>query len=1159
MNAGGVMGIIYFYILTLFCCFSAEAAWKAQDVAISLKINKYSNSNTVSSLKSVEKLVSRENLSKFSADMNYEQIKDEHTPPFESKKPSLDSSVDLSPKTLGPKGGRVPGIAGLISVALPLFKGDSAQQLSPEARKNIYDRMKNLVSTYQNPASTEYQKQVIKNYFSDYLGLDLDLSDEDLVVKDQDMIELQQQGDVINLKISESLDHVESEIKSTIDNAQKNIIDEMNTAIDQNSKEVLKNLEEESQSIKDAIGLNEEEQKTKLDYLVQKQLEKDFDERIAKIKNYEELDAEIEKIETNCANKVDEVCGFQTKKLERLKELRNFHFRQDLGYASVQSLKTLQQIAYLFGDEKLAHDLSKAVFVVETGQKIIETALNLGMQSSLAAIGDVASMASMAMSIAGVFGSSGDSAEAQILEQLMLIRKAIQELREEMHERFDLLSLQLQGIGMSLDLKIQSADEKFTVIIDNQQMIETLIKDNQLSILNLTELIMNQQLNNKLSELIELGNKTQLNNNEKLVHEYLSNATSTFASYFDYSEMVNLDWKEFSASDFDLNSSKAIQVIAMASADSPQKNFTNFSLIDYIIKSSVGNQLGGQCVSLDFNELYLFNVLGEALLPSLRSVYRNKNTLIFEDKNKYLNYLKKGDLDQVQAIGLLEEPLLHVNSLIKKADNCLNSFQMKDKKSQNVIAYLLDQYHKAFREEVDKVFFNIRSGRAKEDLRKAILDVTQPYFQGLNQEFIAFDETNPKMRSFIDIDTFPLLSDNPLADDIDKLFFEKFKTISSCHAYQVPADPKLVETYKPIQMPAKLLNLIFPSEKTKLSILLGLNPLKLCYMQRIAYEKEFEANEDSLIAALELRLFSHANSGKFPYYTQPSIAIPLFLPLSAFNYQSKIYEHRYTKPRPGKNGDKNKYAEETMMDIATTDKHMWEIESTSFSESASHFLKDAIWKCSKIVDSLNTCQVEGFDFANERQRKIHTDFVANTPKDNFTTTQLNALRATEVYETLRKELMTCSKQMLMGFNSCQFATFKSIDSINNLMNLKRLNNISRVIRLLAPMISSFKEGVTDDQKKNFIIEIERYLQEPIEVIAETANSDGDFINNFTVQIEQMDKGFETLAMKANRDLYIDTKSLLNTNVYGAIEFYLGLTKEVFQDQLNDQKKPMGKQ
>ncbi len=1143
---------------------SAHAESTPQELALGIKINKGANSNTLKSLKEIERLVEQKNFPKLSIEFTYSQTKEDYPPPGSEKSSLLSGSVDITP-LLSPKGkptvgGKAPGLAGLVSVAVPLFTKSSPKALSGEARQSVYQRVHKLIDIYNNPATEPDRKQFIKTYINDYFELDVSVSNKDLFIKDQDMIEAINYGKVLNFELSNDLKNMESHLKQSVLAAEKNIITETQAIVQKVAKSMNDKMDKEFGQIGAAVQGVADVQQEHFDFVKQKAMEEEYREKLEKMTNYEEMDKEIARIQKDCAAEISTSCEFQKEQIENLQKMSEYHFRRDAGYATVQSLKMFQEFAGLIGDEKLARDFSRAVYVAETGQKMMDLALKIGMQSSLASIGDVTSMAGMAMSVMSMFGGGGDSSDAQIMAELQKIRKAIQELREEMHERFDQLSAQLQSIGLSLDLKTQSIDEKLFVVLDNQQMIESLIRESHVSILDLTDLVANQQLKTNLDDMITAGNEIKLNNKPSIVHTLMSGVTSTFLSYFEYSDFLSMNWMGAQNTVFDMNSDKAVQVISSTSASSPQRNFVNFTLVDYLMKSSTQKSLGGDCSAIDFNQVYLFNLLGAALLPSLRANYNNKDTLILEDKNKYLSFLKIGKLDEEQAIYNLQSPLLRVDSLINIADTCLNTYARDEEgNTQNIFAYLLKEYGRLFKEEVNKVIKNVEEGRAKIELQKAIKDTTQGYLRDYDGQFMSLDAKEIGLRAFIDLDAVPYFPSADLESSVSDIFYEKFKIIPSCNSMQENI-PEIAKQFAPIEMPRVLLNKIFTSTNTKLSILMGLNPMKVCYLPARIFEKK-EVRDSPLVKIMNLELFSTVGhpsgmwSGKGAGIDF-SLTIPVFLPRSSFDLQdttiTKIdtyfedFDNRETFPGFAKKPRSAPPGEPILIEKQVP---AWKINDESYVNDVSIAFQKTAWDCKTVVEeSISSCRpsdVPDTDSYFVSTLKKYEKAVGGELAKGYTE-KLKAAKATEIYNKLRNELALCSRQMLMGYNRCEFRGFKSAESLSNLMNLKEVNNINAVLELLVPMLSTFRDGMSDEEKKAFILDFEKTVQPALSIIFETSYSEGDIVNNFRERTDKVQKDLETLAERANRDLYIDTKSILDTDVYDALKFYLELTEQALQ-------------
>ena len=134
--------------------------------------------------------------------------------------------------------------------------------------------------------------------------------------------------------------------------------------------------------------------------------------------------------------------------------------------------------------------VGNAVFSVREGLKAYDTArASVGVNMDLASIALAGNFVGAAMNLAGVFLDTGPSPEEIILEELGRLRKQVNQVRIEMHGRFDQVDAQLDEIYQSmvdgfdvvnsnLDIvlgRLENANSRLRALSQGQRAIEDLI------------------------------------------------------------------------------------------------------------------------------------------------------------------------------------------------------------------------------------------------------------------------------------------------------------------------------------------------------------------------------------------------------------------------------------------------------------------------------------------------------------------------------------------------------------------------------------------------------------------------------------------------------------------------------------------------------------
>jgi len=1125
--------------------FSVFGAWDPTEAVIATKILKKSDRHSYEALGMVEDSVKLDG----NGLGGIESIKILY-PPGQGDKPMTEIGIEI------------------VGISIPIGQmANNLYGISDEARNSMYSRMENLKELYNSPSASPKQKELIEGYFKDYFNIDLS-QDPDAILnnKDTDLVDLQGQSDLFDHQTSNLKEH----ITSTTWTAAQQVASETKTTIDEVADVLKKRLEKEAAEIEGAIAdANAQTQaglgkaNDSLNYLIDRQKERELNEKIAGITNYDKMQEVIDSAkacETGESTASD--CKFLVGRVEELEDRKAFLVRKDAFAATAGTLKFMQGLAAVTGDPELAENVNKAMFVVDTAQKITDLALGLGAQTALACMGDVMSMAGLAMTAVSMLSGGGDSADQMILEQLQKIRQQIEDLRKEMHARFDAIELQIKHLGISMNLKFQNTDANIGVVLDNQQYVIKLIEQNSVAIAKLAIVQSNSEAGSVVRELMEASKRIRaLENGDELIKEYLR-ATTSFASFLDYTDVLKLVLPQID--DYSLKSPTAISMVSELTAPLPQLNYANFGLIDYLIRASIQGQLDGDCGMVNFNNLYLFNLIGERLLPVFREEFEDP-TLVYPDSNKYMYYLKNGQLSKSGVLEILDNPLNTVDRIVAVADRCLTNYATVDKVKVDLFSYLINEYRRLIKYESDRLLEQTVSGNHMAALNRSVLDPNEAYFADMDKNATNLDITNPGLRGNINlsvVDFKKTLVDN--TQTIDDKFYEKYKTVSPCPGAD-SSNPFGTVTKEEIQangvfetvtLPQSLLTKVFSQLETRLADTMGLNaPLHICYMpSRLV----FDEGDPQLIDMNSIQAFTlFVGFEKYENYKQGTriFQVPIYVPKTELefyeNFSYDVYAPEQLSDLIGGNSiDSGFQATPEVIDIVFVTNNV--VKAPSLNAFFKNKISSYDWECEALpLDTrLNQCWTAGLAptaaykqgrlFSYQRPEIVNSEYLKQISRefrvDNFG----------KNYDLMRNDLLRCYRRMLMGYSQCNFGSYKSFETEEQRVDLTSMNQLNTIIRALAPLVTSFKPKITESERMKYLTNLDLALSPIPQKIMELNTAEGDPLEIIKAEFGELDKELIDLGQQTGKVLQIDTRSLLNTKAYEGLKFYSEETHKFFE-------------
>lgn len=1130
------MSRLHLAIISLLFTNFAYAELGTTDALIAIKIMDNSDQSSLNVLSTVESAVKNPSFMNVTLmNANYEL----NPPKAEIETPKMDKFLSAV------SGIDVPALSDAL---LP-------GKLDDESRKVLYDRVQNLIWVYNDPNTSQDSKNIIDNYLTRFLKIDVNKIEE----SDYSTPEL---AVLSSLKtyIDESKGDITAAMKAYSDDLKKQVIDETKKVVDSSTEQVLKAVNEQADHLEKTQGnstalvLNAVDQnQLSLEFLELRAKEQELKENILKETNHEKLSQLITQAD-NCASTVkNDDCAVMKGQKSLMVQQHDYMKAKATHDLAIGSLNMFESMAKVFGNADLAQDISKTKFAVETAFKISEKIgqMNQGM-SMISMAASMTNVVGLAFTAVSMFSGGGGS-DAAILGKLIEIQKAIEKLRKEMHERFNGLSTQIAHLSVSVNLKLDHTNDNIAVLAANQTLITQLIEENSLAIAELATVQSNQSVGENLSRLVMLRHHISSENDPGDLDTAFDEALSLFAGYLEHSEGLQLLWPK--STSFSWDSNRMLYVVNQAKVGLPQTNYAMFSLMDYLMKlplvdeeskylqltdeqkASAGKP-SGVCSKVDINNLYLFNILGSAYVPLLRINFRN-NEIEFSKRNKFLSYLMNNDLSPQDTIELFDAPLRRVDKLIEKSDNCFNSYATINEKKVNLVSYLVHEYGRVLMTEFNRIVENAAAGKHLTAMKNAIADTTQGYFEDKNFEksFFNLDKDNEKRRELIDltkVDFTKSFQDNILW--AKEQFYKDFGTVEPC---TLSVDGSKVEAFQKLNIPRGLFEQIFTNDSFKLSLYMGLNsmPSRVCYHpgeQHLVMHQP--ADMPSAVA-----FYLYLNWDKRIYYS-----IPVFAPSNDLEWTIGTGLDFV----PDENGESGHEGSNVSYSYYT-------IVGTSIVEFINDKLPTASFTCKPLNGLFSNCWVTGAEPLEKYYADVNQMYGPPMPGlggdylDRPAWVEANAMltskEISKVFGTIQEDVQRCIHQALMGFYDCKFGDYRSLETIEKTANFKSAERINLILRHLTPILSKFK--VNDvAQHKQYIANFDLGVISAQEILVRALSAKGNKIDNLKSELQEVEKALKTVEQQSNDYLKIDTRSLIKTDTYDAVRFYRNQTQKALEEK-----------
>ncbi len=147
--------------------------------------------------------------------------------------------------------------------------------------------------------------------------------------------------------------------------------------------------------------------------------------------------------------------------------------RAEIEMAGYHAAGSLAAMAISFGNPQLARQIqvtNDVVFDVLDGVNTLEVARELGASTTLASLTLTADVVGGLIAIAGVLMDTGPTPDQIIISEIGRLREQVQEIRVEMHERFD-------GVHEHLDIIYQHVMDGFDVVLRDSRLNHQAVMD----------------------------------------------------------------------------------------------------------------------------------------------------------------------------------------------------------------------------------------------------------------------------------------------------------------------------------------------------------------------------------------------------------------------------------------------------------------------------------------------------------------------------------------------------------------------------------------------------------------------------------------------------------------------------------------------------------
>ncbi len=780
---------------------------------------------------------------------------------------------------------------------------------------------------------------------------------------------------------------------------------------------------------------------------------------------------------------------------------------------------------------KIAVTLDKVVLTVETVDKMNNLLSSALASGSLAAMGDVTSMVSLGASLIGAFSESGPSPEQLILEQLVQIQEQIQELRNEMHERFDELDQKVVDIGVVLDVQFFNMNSNQIVQTNNQQYMIDLMAHNSLSISNSTQLIRKEILATKIEELRKISNRIASTHDFDELEGYFFDIVGSFSAYLEYKEVFEVIWSDPRIESDDVDRLQKLVTDSLSGGD-----LTRIQWIDLLsqLANYSHNSLGNEsCMIENNNVLAWFNAFSDPVASAFREKFDDYETIGSMSSNKFHHFLQTAPIEKAY-FEQMKKPYVEYTTAVKNLKKCLQSFSRSNNTQVSYMQYLLALYSKEVADYLDTVgqIFS-HDGELTAALLDSFKNPQSPIQKQIGDKFINLNPERTDFLNLSEVERYNSYDDLKEEMPRNKIINELFPEVPSCDG-----DPS-----KSRKIPANVIANTLPRHETWISFLLGLNSIELCQGVAEGQERIIGENSQVRVFTLQYHLSGFPRSYDFhPPYTLNQV----------FHLRAGDVPGSMKKEKVSKTIFLNGMEREVLIDA-----NFWELDSQAifdnFINSEQILARNPV--CFTHKDYISQCWPGDHDenfvkylpdvtYQNKlppyRDRFIFLKGEAGVEQFDKLNVQESDLRL--FFDQTKEMLDGCRKALVLNNSYCEFSPVKALTSKQaDLESLSsRILKLNQLIRLSAHTMMSPKPDKRSGEVEVYLDNFSLMMMSPTDIVELVVYSDDgvDFQKNLEEVRVNLDSGFLYIYNEWPNNMSTDVEWLLETDGYLEIESQL---------------------
>lgn len=1069
-------------------------------------------------------------------------------------------------------------ISGSVSLGL------NPEELSVEKRRDLNIEILNLRRIFDSPSTPMDDRFIIAALFKDYLDIDISLTPEQMRQLNEGVaLEYQFLADYID----EGLEKFSERVIDRVNDRAAEVIEVSLDGILNAEASLKKRMGQESGLIIDAFNKSNEivieelvSANGKLDSIQVEMAATTVQAAIAGATTAQEIEtlkAEAGQCASNGNDKSRCVVLKNDQVVKSINQKAEFIATQEQRYTTRAGMTMARDLALLFGDEKTASHVNKAIGVYNSVNQISDISKRLATQSAMAAAGDVMSMMSLAISVTSMLSSGGMSGEKAMMEMLMQALKAIENMRKEMHARFDELGGKIDSHGLNLGLDLSIANRGISVLRDEVTEVKVIAMDTSRRLEELAD----RHIRGVLATVtIDQGQATSVVEaalpNSPL-RDVFNRSLGTFVhSYFNINNLM--DWRSLQASSNSsawLSTPLAVSLLNHLNS-SAGVGSANYGILDYLAAVSTE----ATCQQVHAQKLYIYNVLGEQVLRQLQS--RHEGTLATKFEQSLLS--TSADQENIST----EVIKSHLPLVIKDVEAqkevlaaCLNNFYSRPQEEStqaaktdklNLVTYLLTLYQQEVAVQMAKLERVLYTDLIQTEMLKSVRAPKTSYLEPLVDKYTNIAANFPDRRGKIFLEQIDWKKSIDLQlPEFEKTFYEYYKQVTVCPGSQ--KWPKkhqrypgwtLVnsETYPDITLPNELLAQVVPIVEARQALGMRAHEIEICYQPRMHYlNSSFVSNRKASRQTPSMMAFSlSVRSVGTGQNLERMFTVPIYIPVKDVKLShARFMEHSQlilvkplhhavqwwaTHKSPPKFGN-----------FWQSKSYFSYIASKDLNSYLAQKLPQEKWVCplGHKSERISHCYSEGFaphkevlKASNEGHIKSHffrQENFPGVPKKDKRIDQWKSTGLVDALKAIQKSYLACYYRILLGYHQCEFGGQEMLLTANEKLDWSKAVRLAEVTRLAVEMFAVFKPEVTNEVRGQFIAKLQSALRTPGQRALELTPALRDQgIEAFLVAFEQqqalMADQLKGLESETQSLIQMDISPYADTQVHQGLKYYL---------------------